>query len=300
MFQLLNQLRNRPKDAHKGTFGTVLVIGGGRGIPGAPSLCAQAALRSGAGLVRVAVPQGIWQVVASFAPEYTVVPLPEDAEGLLSEDAIEPLLECAQRADVVAVGPGIGRGGARNALVKVLWQTLPNPAVFDADAINALASLEEIPPHAGARFITPHSMEFSRLCPSVPPNDRERQKNEARAWARVHDAIVVLKGNETQICDANSFFFNPTGNPGMGTGGSGDALTGILAAICAQTLKRSLHLPPNLAPPTDVSSPSFLPAARLAVYLHGLAGDLAAQSMGEVSLIAGDLIRFLPQAWQNA
>lgn len=285
--EMLRQtLVNRPRNGHKGTFGTVLTVGGSRGMTGAPVLCTMASLRAGAGLGKIALPESLLPIIASQNLEYTTIPLPETSSGTLSDTACARIFSLCVSGTVAAIGPGLGRSSDLNQLVPILWERLPTPAVFDADALNALSvwSAEHdgtLPPPAALRVITPHPGEFARLVPDAPASDPEKQRAAAIAWAKKNQAVVVLKGAGTLITDGNQSSRNPSGNPGMATGGSGDVLTGITAAFCAQLLRRGV---------------SFYDVVRLAVWIHGRAGDLAAQKVGEVSLIASDLIQNLPDA----
>jgi len=270
----------RPRDAHKGTFGTVLVVGGSSGMSGAVTLSGRASLRGGAGLTRVAVPAGIQPIVAAAQAEYTTVALSEDADGRISERAWEEISRQAELAGVVAVGPGMGQSEGLAVLVRRVWTELGKPVILDADGLNLLA--KQFPSSGGekSRIITPHPGEFSRLS-GVSAHDPDAQRNAAVLWAKKHQCVVVLKGAGTLVTDGEFSWRNTTGNPGMATGGSGDVLTGLMAAIVAQLSPHGI---------------SCLDAVRLAVYLHGKAGDLAAAEIGEVSLTAGDVIRFLPAA----
>jgi len=268
----------RARNAHKGDFGRVLIIGGSRGMAGAVALAGMAALRGGAGLVKLAVPDSSLDVVASFNPCYMTTPLPADREGRMtaaSRDALAPLLAAA---DVVACGPGIGRSDDITALILELWETIPVPAVFDADALNALATQKQLPTAAAPRIITPHPGEFSRLT-GIPATATNEQRTAAHEWAADQHAVIVLKGHRTLITDGSHAVENRTGNPGLATGGSGDVLTGVIAALVGQKLA------------------SFA-AAQLGVYLHGLAGDFAAATLGEISLTAHDIVDHLPAAWR--
>ena len=277
----LPRLPQRDARSHKGHFGLVLIIGGSRGMAGAAALAGMAALRGGAGLVRLAVPDVCLETVAGFEPSYMTVPLPCDLSGHISRSARAKIVELAEAATVVACGPGMGHSLGLNVLVGWLYAHLPNPMVVDADGLNALATRPEVlsQPAAGSRILTPHPGEFARLLGGrqVPPDGRQAAAVEL---AKHSDAVVVLKGHRTLVTDGDSQTVNGTGNPGMATGGSGDVLTGLIAALASQ----------GLAP---------LDAARLGVYLHGLAGDMAADQLGQESLIATDLIRFLPEAFRE-
>ncbi len=248
-------------------------------MAGAVGLAGMAALRSGAGLVKLAVGKSCQPTVAGYEPSYMTVALPEDDQGRIAAPAAEEILAMAQQHQAVALGPGLSRSQDLDALVLKLYRQIPCPLVLDADALNALAEQPDWGHAAAARILTPHPGEFGRL---ANKSVREVQANrEAEAQRLAHDrgVIVILKGNATCISDGNQLTVNPTGNPGMASGGSGDVLTGLLAGILAQRL-------------------DAFAAAQLAVYLHGLAGDIAAQRLGQDSLIASDLINAIPQAMQ--
>jgi NAD(P)H-hydrate epimerase len=273
----LPRLAPRRPDAHKGDFGLALIVGGSRGMAGAAALAGMAALRGGAGLVRVAVPDPILETVAGFEPAYMTIPLPADPSGHIAAAAFDRIAESSEQATIIACGPGLGQSADLQQLVVRLYQTIAKPMVFDADALNALATNpESLAKPGGPRILTPHPGEFARLI-------GRKLEADARNAAAVQFAsrcgiVVVLKGHRTLITDGQRRAINTTGNPGMATGGTGDVLTGLITALACQKLA-----------PFD--------AARLGVYLHGLAGDLAAEEIGEVSLSAGDLIQYLPDAF---
>jgi len=268
----------RVPDSHKGHFGLVLVVGGSRGMAGAPALAGMAALRGGAGLVRVAVPDVCQATVAAFEPSYMTVALPSDRKGRIAYSGLEAMRAWTPTATVVACGPGLGRSLGLDRLVADLYRGLAKPAVFDADALNALADQPEaLGQPGGPRVLTPHPGEFARLLRQarVPPEERHRLARECAArWG----VVLVLKGHGTLVTDGQRSWTNPTGNPGMATGGSGDVLTGLIAALVAQGMEA-------------------YDGARLGVFLHGLAGDLAAANLGQEALIARDLVHFLPAAF---
>jgi ADP-dependent NAD(P)H-hydrate dehydratase len=269
-------LAPRPEEAHKGDFGTALIVGGSRGMSGAVSLAGMAALRGGAGLVRLAVPQRALEVVATHEPSYMTTPLPEDAAGRIAATAYDQIIELASAATVVACGPGLGRSDELDRLVVRLYQGLSKPMVVDADALNALAHQPAALAHPGGRrVLTPHPGEFARLIGKTL--DGPQRRKAAIELAGRCGIVLVLKGHRTLVTDGQRQYYNTTGNPGMATGGSGDSLTGLITALACQGLE-------------------LYQAARLGVYLHGLAGDLAAKELGQVSLIASDLVRFLPRA----
>lgn len=276
----LPRLPQREPEDHKGRFGLALVVGGSRGMTGAVALAGMAALRGGSGLVRLAVPEVCLDVVAAYEPSYMTIPLPSTAEGQIAAAAEDTIRRWADSATCVAVGPGLGRSGQLDALVGNLYREEPKPMVVDADGLNALATRRELlSQHAGPRILTPHPGEFARLLGQdrVAAEDRN---SAAVALARRSGAIIVLKGHRTCITDGTRTYLNTTGNPGMATGGSGDVLTGLVTALVCQGLDP-------------------MAAARLAVHLHGLAGDLAADAIGQVAMIASDLLRFLPQSIQT-
>ena len=277
----LPRLPARPADSHKGDYGRALLIGGSRGMSGAISLAGLAALRSGAGLVTLAVPRTIQDVVAAFSPCYMTRELADDGRFVVA-NAADEILKGAEQATAAAIGPGLGRGTATTDFVTRVYRELAAPLVVDADALFALAS-EPAGPAAGPRILTPHPGEFSRL--TGRPLDAKQRIDEAVELAKKWSAaggniVVVLKGQHTVVTDGRRLSLNQTGNPGMATGGTGDVLTGVITALLCQGLS-----------PFD--------AARLGVHVHGLAGDLAAEKLGQVSLIASDLLDFLPVAFQN-
>ncbi|HET6573550.1 MAG TPA: NAD(P)H-hydrate dehydratase [Fimbriiglobus sp.] len=274
------RLPPRPPDSHKGTYGRVLVVAGSRGMSGAAVLCGSAALRGGAGLVQVACPADVQPVVAAGNPCYTTASIAGRADGTFSEACLEQLARLAEPADVLAVGPGLGDREDVGFLVRGLLVRLPNkPVVLDADGLNVLAPLkdDDLPERPGPLVLTPHPGEFARLL-GVPTSqvqaDRERL---AVDFCQRHKLVLVLKGHRTVVTDGQRVYRNDTGNPGMATGGSGDVLTGLIAALVGQGL-------------------SAFDAATLGAWTHGRAGDLAAGELGQVALTATDLLDYLPGA----
>ncbi len=247
-------------------------------MTGAISLAGMAALRGGAGLVTLAVPDCCLDVAAGFEPSYMTTGLPCDPQGRFAAEARDPLVQLASAATCVALGPGLGRSDATTRIVDHLYRTLTCPIVLDADGLNALADGSgRLPPAAGKRILTPHPGEFRRL---VGNADQASMTEQARQLAANHRAVVVLKGHRTLITDGAHSWNNPSGNPGMATGGSGDILTGVITALVCQGL-----------PAVD--------AARLGVYVHGRAGDLAADDLGQIGMLARDLVAHLPAALQE-
>lgn len=273
-------LEPRAADAHKGTYGRVLVVAGSRGMSGAAVLCAGAALRSGAGLVRVATPEGVWPQVAAANPCYMTAPLPQDAAGLLADSAEADLLSLAQANDVVAVGPGLGRSPAITTLVTALLERARVPMVLDADGINAMQGhTDRLRNRPAPLVLTPHPGEFAGLLGCDTATIQAQRQEQAFRFAAEHRLVLVLKGHGTLVTDGQRLFQNTTGNPGMATGGTGDVLTGVIAALLAQGLEP-------------------FAAAQFGVHVHGMAGDLARDEVGEVSLLAADVLRFLPRAFR--
>jgi ADP-dependent NAD(P)H-hydrate dehydratase len=279
----LPQLPPRRPDAHKGDFGRALLIGGSRGMAGAIALAGKSCLRSGAGLVKLAVPECILDTVAAFEPSYMTTPLACDSAGCLfaqARDQLQPLIDAAT---CIAVGPGLARSAELTNLVRGLYTSVSQPMVIDADGLNALAAAADgLAKPAGPRILTPHPGEFARLAktPGDAKPTRDEQVNQAQQLAAAHGIVILLKGHRTIVTDGSRLAENTTGNPGMATGGTGDVLTGIITALVCQGLS-----------PFD--------AAVLGAHIHGLAGDLAAADLGQVALIASDLIDYLPRAFQS-
>lgn len=272
------RLPRRAPDSHKGTYGRALLIGGSLGMPGSISLSGMATLRAGAGLVRLAVPQSCHAIVAGFDPCFMTLPLPADAEGRIAGEA-QPLV-AAELAKVTAAacGPGLGRSTDLDDLIAWLYREALVPLVLDADALNSLAAHPHVASSpGGARVLTPHPGEFARLVQADhPPADNQRGP-AAEELARRTGAVVVLKGHRTVVTDGRQTTINTSGNAGMAAGGMGDVLTGVITALICQGLEP-------------------LAAARLGVYVHGLAGDLAAAEIGPVGITAHDLVERLPRA----
>ncbi len=274
----LPTLAPRPPDGHKGNFGRVLVVAGSRGMSGAAVLCARAALRAGAGLVKVAVPAEILPIVAAGNACYTTAALPQDGAGHLAHAAQTTLLGLAEAHDVVAIGPGLGQSHELTALLFEMVARVNKPMVIDADGLNGfIGHVDKLRGTQAPRVITPHPGEMARLLHADPAIVQTRRQTLAAEFASEQNLIVVLKGRGTVVTDGRRSYQNTTGNPGMATGGTGDVLTGVIASLIGQGL-----------PPFE--------AAQLGVYVHGLAGDLARDQIGEVSLIATDLLDFLPPA----
>lgn len=286
------QIPARHDDGHKGTFGRALVVAGSDGMSGAACLAGKSALRGGAGLVTVLVPRSIQPIVAGYEPGYMTVGF-ESAEKsfedilLGDEDDVADQLKTAWRnQDVVAIGPGLGLSAEAEQLVKCALRQSPCPVILDADALNLcadedlLAMLPTEESTAVQRVMTPHPGEFARLTgKSIADIQVDRIANAAQ-FATQHKLVVVLKGPQTVVADGTRVYVNDTGNSGMATGGSGDVLTGLLAAVIAQGV------------------PVF-DAACVAVWLHGAAGDSAAEAFSREAMIASDLPQHFGRAWRK-
>jgi hydroxyethylthiazole kinase-like uncharacterized protein yjeF len=294
-FDFARLLALRARESNKGSYGHVLVIGGSLGKAGAAAMAGFAALRAGAGLSTVATAKSALARVASFHPELMTEPLTETKSGTISLRALRAGLDSLLERKTLAIGPGISRNPETAEFVRSIVGGRDNAMVVDADALNAFGAGEL--PASGSHtepshtlngqgrtlVITPHPGEMSRLTGLSIAEIQANRVEVARNYAREHELIVVLKGHRTLIVAPDGTgWVNPTGNPGMATGGTGDVLTGIVAGLIAQYPKDALA------------------ATALGVYLHGLAGDLASESLGENSLVATDLIRFLPQAFAVA
>jgi NAD(P)H-hydrate epimerase len=267
----------RSPDSHKGDFGHVLVVAGALGHSGAAHLAATAALKSGAGLVTLATAKSCQPIVAAMTPEYMTIGLSESENGFDVAD-LDRLLQ--HNCDVIAIGPGLGTAPGTMAFVHALLERAGTPIVLDADALNAFQADPDRLMGAEGRdvIITPHPGEFARLTGVTAAEVQANRVELARTFAATHHVYVILKGHRTVIATPEEHvFINPTGNPGMASGGMGDVLTGIVAAWLGQLL--------------DAEA-----ACRLGVYLHGTAGDLAEASEGEVALIASDVIAHLGDA----
>ena len=280
--ETLPKLAPRAADSHKGDFGRVCIIGGSVGMAGAAALAGKAALRSGAGLVTVAVPKSILPTAAALEPCYTTIPLAENAAGLISAKAAGAVLKTAKENDCVAFGPGAGIDRAVKIVLEKLLAVEDLPLVIDADGLNNLAKLGDWPRLCRAKLIlTPHPGEMKRLWAGIFRDKMPTNRIElAGAFAGKCGSTVVFKGHETIVTDGSRAYVNTTGNPGMATAGTGDVLTGIIAALRGQGL-------------------SNFDAACLGVYIHGLAGDMAAGKKGQIGMVSTDIIDYVALAFKQ-
>lgn len=269
---VLTMLPNREKNAHKGDFGKLLLLCGSRGYTGAAYLSAMGALRSGAGLVFLGVPERIYSIEAVKLNEAIVFPLP-DQDGMLCEAAVPEILERLPKMDAVLLGPGLGISPGTLMVTQTVLEQFSGPVILDADGITVMAAHKDIVRgRTGPTILTPHAGEFARLGYSMG----EDRVAGAKAAACDLNCIMVLKGAGTVITDGQTVYINPTGNPGMAVGGSGDVLAGIITALVGQ------GIPP-------------LEAAAMGAWLHGAAGDLCAREMGQYGMLPTDMLSRIPR-----
>ena len=269
--QILNILPDRAVDGHKGDFGKVLLLCGSRGYTGAAYLAAMGALRCGSGLVFLGVPECIYAIEAVKLNEAIVFPLPDEG-GKLSAEAIPEILERLPKLDAVLVGPGLGQSDGVLEVVKAVLECAECPVVLDADGINVMAAHKDIlRGRTNPTILTPHAGEFARL-----GGRAEDRQTAAEDMARDLGCIMLLKGHNTVITDGTETYINPTGNPGMAVGGSGDVLSGIIVSLLGQ----------GIAP---------LEAAASGAWLHGAAGDICAKDIGQYGMLPSDMVNVLPR-----
>ena len=268
--QVAALLPDRSLEAHKGDFGRVLLLCGSRGYTGAAALAAMGALRCGAGLVYLGVPESIYTIEATKLTEPIVFPLP-DRDGMLSEDAIPEIRALLSRMDAVLIGCGLGVSQGTLAVLKMVLTEFSGTVIVDADGINLLAEHKNIlRGRTGSTILTPHAGEFARLGYG---GDR---MISARQAAEELSSILLLKGHQTVITDGNHTYLNLTGNPGMATGGSGDVLAGMITAFVGQGIPA-------------------LEATAVAAWLHGRAGDICAEELGQYAMLPSDMLEVLPR-----
>lgn len=269
---VLSILPDRKVDAHKGCFGKILLLCGSRGYTGAAALAAMGALRAGAGLVYLGVPECIYAIEATKLTEAIVFPLPDKA-GKLSAKAKKQIGSMLSKMDAVLIGPGLGCFKGTGEVTRFVLRKFQGPVVLDADGINVIAAHKDIVRgRMGQTILTPHEGEFARLSDGLE-NGRE---SAAASLAKELQAIVVLKGHRTVITDGARCIVNTTGNPGMAVGGSGDVLSGIIAGLLGQGI-------------------SPLDAAACGVWLHGAAGDLCQKELGQYGMLPTDMLNVLPR-----
>ena len=274
---------NRPDNANKGTMGTLLSICGSFGMAGAAILAGKSALRCGVGLEKLAIPKSIYPIAAVSILESVFLPLSETSDGKISRTNIPRLLLEAKKSTAVLLGCGLSVCDDTKALVKSFVENCTAPMVLDADALNCIADNPGIlKKRKSDIIITPHPGEMARLCGITAEEVNADRAECARKFAKKYGVITVLKGSGTVIASPNGqALLNTTGNSGMATGGSGDVLAGMTAGLLAQ-------------------GKSAFDCAAAAVYLHGLAGDFAAEKLGKISMLPSDIIEFIPKAFKSA
>ncbi|HEY1190735.1 MAG TPA: NAD(P)H-hydrate dehydratase, partial [Gemmata sp.] len=262
--------------------GKVLVVAGSRGMSGAAVLCGHAALRAGAGVVQVACPREVQNVIAAAYPAYTTFGIRQHTDGTFGDGAAEDVAALAAAADVVVVGPGLGREAGTVTFARQLLADLPEATiVLDADGLFAVSPFRsEFTSDTATLVMTPHPGEFARLTGRDAPRTDAEREEQATAFAKAFGGVLLLKGAGTVVTDGLNVYRNATGNPGMGTGGSGDVLSGVIAALIGQGL-------------------GALDAAVLGAWVHGRAGDLGAAALGQTALTAPDLLDHLPAAFKE-
>lgn len=269
---VLDLLPDRSADSHKGTFGKILLLCGSRGYTGAAALAAMGALRSGAGLVYLGVPESIYEIEAVKLTEPVILPLP-DENGTYSVTAVSHVLSLLEGKDAVLIGPGIGQSEGAKAVVSTVLESFPGPVVLDADGINVMKEHKDIlRGRTSPTILTPHGGEFQRFGGIIT----EDRPASAAALAVEYGVIVLLKGHRTVITDGNVCYLNATGNPGMATGGSGDVLAGIIVSLLGQGLR-----------PVE--------AAACGAWLHGAVGDICADEIGQYGMLPSDMLNVLPR-----
>ena len=265
-------LPDRHADGHKGTYGKILLLCGSRGYTGAAALASMGALRSGAGLVYLAVPESIYEIEAVKLTEPVIYPLP-DSKGTYSISAVSQVHHLIEGKDAVLVGPGIGQSEGSLAVVLAVLEHYTGPVVLDADGINVLKAHKDVlRSRTSPTILTPHDGEFQRFGGVLTENRIE----SASALAKEYGVIVLLKGHRTVITNGEKTYLNTTGNPGMATGGSGDVLAGIITSLLGQGLPA-------------------LEAAACGAWLHGAAGDICAQEIGQYGMLPSDMVSVLPR-----
>ena len=273
----------RREDSHKGDYGKVFVVAGSPGLTGAAYLCCEGALRCGSGLVINGIPESLNPIMEIKLTECMTLPLTETQASTLGMAAKKDILSFARKCDVVALGPGLGRGSETKPLVKELIQEIECSIVLDADGIYALeGDMDLLKNRQSGLVLTPHPGEMSHLIGKDTSEIQPMREDIAKSVAEVTGAIVVLKGHRTVVANPEGeTYVNETGNSGMATAGMGDVLTGMIASFIGQGVD-------------DYS------ASVIAVYLHGMAGDIAAEKKGPFNIIATDILEYLPEAFKKA
>jgi NAD(P)H-hydrate epimerase len=280
-------LPKRRKDAHKKDFGHILILAGSLGMTGAATLTCQGALRIGAGLVTLGIPESLNPIMEVKVTEAMTLPLPETEEKSLSSKGIDEILNFIERrkVDVIVIGPGLSTNRDTGKLVKMIINRVDLPCILDADGINLLDGEANLAKAKAEIIMTPHPGELGRLLGEKAEEVQRERTRYASQFSRENNLICILKGYQTVIAKGEDIFINPLGNPGMATGGSGDVLSGMIGGLVAQLRLMETE-----------KKDSLLSAAIAGVYLHSLAGDLAKREKGEMGLIASDIVEKIPGA----
>jgi len=268
----------RNRISHKGDYGHVLIIAGSRGMSGAAYMASCAALRSGAGMVTLAIPESLTQSLSAKVTEQMILPLPETDSGSISTNAINLLTKNSTRFDAILLGPGISTHPNTTEFVQRFVSVCKKPLIVDADGLNALSeNISILKKRKAPILLTPHIGEFSRLTKRSKKDILKETHAFARSFSAENNTLLLLKGYNSIVTEGKNIFINPTGNPGMATAGMGDVLSGIIVSLMGQRL-------------------TALKAAQAATYIHGLAGDIVSKKIGENGLIASDVISNIPLA----
>ncbi|MFH0732689.1 MAG: NAD(P)H-hydrate dehydratase [Candidatus Omnitrophota bacterium] len=275
--------KKRKANTNKGDYGHLLVVAGSEGMCGAACLTSEAALRSGCGLVTLALPKSQNKIAQVKLSEVMTKPLPQTKEKSIASSALPDILKLLKGKDAVVIGPGISRNKDTRKLILSLLPKIKIPIVLDADGLNAIAGKSDALEKIKAPVImTPHPGEMARLIDTEASDVQKQRKTVAKAFATKYNVVLVLKGHKTIVAaPKKKTYINKTGNPGMATAGSGDVLSGVIGSFLVQ-------------------GTSAFEAAKLGVYIHGLAGDLAAKDLGQASMIAGDMLQKLPEAMKKS
>lgn len=269
--KVLSLLPDRKPESHKGSYGRILLLCGSRGYTGAAALAARGALRCGAGLVFLGVPESIYEIEARKLDEPIVFPLPDEG-GMFSAAAAQIVSEKLKNMDAVLIGPGLGQSEGTLAALKTVLEEFCGPVVVDADGINLLSEHKDLlRGRVYPTVLTPHMGEFARI-----GQVKSSREETAVSFASEYGCILLLKGHESLVTDGEICYRNPTGNPGMAVGGSGDVLAGMIVALLGQGIEP-------------------LKAAACAAWLHGAAGDLCAKELGQYAMLPTDMVEALPR-----
>jgi len=281
--EIFRKIYPREFDTHKGNYGKILVLAGSSGMTGAACLSSLAVLKSGAGLVYLGIPKSLSSVVESKLTEVITVPLPETKQETVAAEAFKKIKDVSDRCDFLLIGPGLSMNSSTQKLVRKLVLSVKQPILLDADGLNAFENNVELlkKRNTESLILTPHLGELSRLLNISVQKIKDNRENFAKDFTREFSLTLVLKGYQTIVVSGGGgIYINDTGNPGMATAGSGDVLSGVIAGLRVQGL-------------------NDFEAASLGVYIHGRAGDIAANTKSEISLIAGEILESLPVVFKE-